>query len=38
VLDIPDGMTYKDLTDNNEYNGCVTVKSDRAMILKEMKK
>ena len=38
VIDIPLGVTYKDLFDNKEYNGCVTVARDSAVILKEVKK
>lgn len=37
-LGIPDGVIYRDLLDNKEYNGGVTVRSDSAMILKEIKK
>ena len=37
-LEIPCGVIYKDLIDNKEYKNSVTVRSDRAMILKEIKK
>ena len=38
MIDIPDGVIYKDLIDNVEYIKQVTVKGDSAMILKEIKK
>ncbi len=36
ALPIPDGVIYKDLIDNKEYDKQIIVKCDSAMILKEM--
>lgn len=38
IMQIPDGTVYRDLINNTDFVGCVKIKSNTAVIFKEIKK